>query len=137
MLASSSATRVSIYSAALGWFLMQIMGVIGAALMTGLALLIGQGLIMNWYYHKKMGIDVIRFWKNIGRLCLAGVPAVIMGIGIMVFVEFDSILKFLLYIILLSLVYLLSMWILGMNREEKQMILGVWDKIRGKKKVCE
>lgn len=35
------------------WILMHIMGVIGAALMTGIALVLGQGFVMNWYYWKK------------------------------------------------------------------------------------
>lgn len=33
---------------------MQIMGVVGAALMTGIALIIGQGFVMNWYYWKRL-----------------------------------------------------------------------------------
>lgn len=46
------------------WFLMRYMGIIGAALMTGVALIIGQGFVMNWYYHKKTGLDMLRFWKQ-------------------------------------------------------------------------
>ena len=50
------------------WLLMQVMGIIGAALMTGIALTIGQGFIMNWYYWKKIGLDMIKFWKNVGKI---------------------------------------------------------------------
>ena len=47
------------------WLLLNSMGIIGAALMTGAALLLGQGLIMNIYYKKKVNLDVVRCWKNI------------------------------------------------------------------------
>ena len=35
------------------WILLHIWGVTGAALMTGIALLLGNGLVLNWYYWKK------------------------------------------------------------------------------------
>lgn len=50
------------------WFLMQIWGVIGAALMTGIAVILGQGLVMNWYYWKKTGLEMGRFWKQVGTV---------------------------------------------------------------------
>ena len=46
------------------WFLMQYMGVIGAALMSGIGLILGQGFVMNWYYHKKTGLNMFRFWRQ-------------------------------------------------------------------------
>ena len=40
-------------------------GIIGAAVMTGLANIVGQGFLMNWYYWKRVGLNIPRFWKNI------------------------------------------------------------------------
>lgn len=40
-------------------------GIIGAAMATCLAYVIGNILIINWYYYKKIGIDIPLFWKNI------------------------------------------------------------------------
>ena len=48
--------------------MMHIWGVIGAALMTGIAVVIGQGIIMNWYYWKKTGLNMLLFWKNVGKI---------------------------------------------------------------------
>lgn len=45
--------------------LVQRFGVVGAAIPTGVSYLIGHGLIMNWYYWKKVGLDVPRFWKEL------------------------------------------------------------------------
>ena len=53
----------------------------GAAFGTAVSLFLGNGIFMNWYYHKKIGIDIISFWKNIIRLsCGLIIPIVIGGI---------------------------------------------------------
>ena len=44
-------------------------GIIGAAMATCIAYVIGNILIINWYYYKKIGIDIPLFWKNILRMC--------------------------------------------------------------------
>lgn len=44
-------------------------GIIGAALATCMAYVLGNVLIINWYYHKKIGIDIPLFWKNILKMC--------------------------------------------------------------------
>ncbi|MCM1121700.1 MAG: oligosaccharide flippase family protein, partial [Eubacterium sp.] len=41
------------------------LGMIGAAMSTGISLLIVNGIIMNIYYQKKVGMDLLVFWKNI------------------------------------------------------------------------
>lgn len=44
-------------------------GIIGAAMATCIAYVIGNIVIINWYYHKKLGIDIPLFWKNILHMC--------------------------------------------------------------------
>ena len=39
-------------------------GLIGAAASTAIASFIGNGLIMNWYYKVKLGLDIKGFWKS-------------------------------------------------------------------------
>ena len=57
-------------------------GCIGAAASSAIAMFVSSGLIMNWYYWKRVGLDVPRFWANVVRmtlpvalLCVAGVFA--------------------------------------------------------------
>jgi O-antigen/teichoic acid export membrane protein len=47
------------------WFAMQKWGTVGAALMTGISVIIGQGLLMNWYYYTRVGLNILRFWNEI------------------------------------------------------------------------
>ena len=46
----------------------------GSAIGTALSLLVGQGIILNIYYHKKIHLNILRFWKNIIRMAI---PALI------------------------------------------------------------
>ena len=31
---------------------------------------IGNGLVMNWYYGKKVGLDILGFWQQMGKIIL-------------------------------------------------------------------
>lgn len=43
-------------------------GIVGASVVTGCTYVLGQGLIMNWYYWKKIKLDIPKFWKNVGPM---------------------------------------------------------------------
>lgn len=53
----------------LTFILVENYGIIGAAIATCIAYVIGNIIIMNWYYHKKIGLNIPLFWKNILRMC--------------------------------------------------------------------
>ena len=50
---------------------------VGAAIGTTLACLAGQYLMMNWFYHKKIGLDIPGYWRMIGGLLLRMLPLAI------------------------------------------------------------
>lgn len=108
-------------------------GGIGAAAGTAMSLLIGNGLIMNIFYHKKIRLDMFYFWKEIFRFIPALIIPVIVGTVTMKFVCFDNIIKYLLCICLYVLVYGISMWIWGMNTSEKNVIRVPLKKIIGRR----
>ena len=55
-------------------------GGIGCALGTAIAMIVGNGFIMNWYYQTHIGLDMIYFWKQILRIVPAMLPAVVLGV---------------------------------------------------------
>ena len=104
----------------------------GAALGTTISLVVGNGLIMNVFYAHRLSLDIRGFWKSIGKLSLGmGVPA-ILGFCILRFWHFTGIGQFLTGIVLYTLVYCASMWLIGMNREEKQLVIRPLQKIMGR-----
>lgn len=98
------------------------LGAIGAPIGTSLSLLIANGLIMNIYYHKKCYIDILHFWKEILRLSLGLIIPCIFGTIIMLSFEFNSLSSLAVGITSYALIYVISMWFLGMNDYEKDLI---------------
>lgn len=67
---------IAIANVVLTFILLNIAGLVGAALSTAVAMLIGNGFIMNWYYRKEVGLDIRRFWVEIGQLALVALPVI-------------------------------------------------------------
>ena len=115
-------------------FLCQKWGAIGSAIGTAISLIVANGIIMNIYYQKKCNIDVLAFWKNILRMSLGLIFPILCGIAIIYFIDLYSIWTLILFIIVYAMIYCISMWFLGMNKYEKDLILKPITKIfkRGK-----
>ncbi len=104
--------------------LCQLYGAVGCVLGTVASLLVGNILIINIYYHRKANIDVIRFWKSILRVSLGFIIPVVLGLLYASVVDLTKLLPFALGILGYCGVYGASVWLISMNKEEKQMILG-------------
>lgn len=102
--------------------LSRMFGGIGAAIGTAIALLVGNGLIMNWYNHFKVGLDMKYFWKQILSFTPALIFPLLFGILINIFIDLYSIVNFLGFGIIYVLVFCISMWFVGMNQYEKNLI---------------
>ena len=102
--------------------LAKVYGGIGAAIGTATSLLIGNGLMMNWYNHVKVGLDMKFFWKQI----LSFLPALILptAVGIVMNSLFDlnDIFFFLGFGVIYVIVFCFSMWFIGMNQYEKDLL---------------
>ena len=105
------------------WILLNYMGIIGAALMTGLALLLGQGLIMNIYYSKKVKLDVSRFWKKVFPIIPIPVLLTVITKVISNYIDFYNIFNLLIGIIIFTLLYCVLNWFIVFNKYEKSLIL--------------
>lgn len=107
-------------------------GSVGSAAGTALSILVANGLIINIYYHKVIGINIFEFWKNILTLFKGLIVPIILGIVIMYVVNPNSLWIFMLWVGIYTLVYVVSFGIWGMNNNEKMAVKKVLDKIRRK-----
>ncbi|MBQ7302715.1 MAG: lipopolysaccharide biosynthesis protein [Clostridia bacterium] len=107
-------------------------GGVGAAAVTAFTVLVGNGLIMNIHYKKKIGLDIGRFWRSILSLLPALILPAIAGYLMMRFVPIDGYVLFLLCCAAFVLVYAVSMWLFGFNAEEKATVTNVLGKIKRK-----
>lgn len=96
-------------------------GAIGSAIGTAISLVLANGIIMNIYYQKKCNIDILYFWSSIGKLSVGLIIPIIVGMGMKFWIKSDSLIIYLFEILLYVLVYVLSMWKIGMNEYEKRL----------------
>lgn len=97
-------------------------GGVGAAIGTAISLIIGNGFLMNWYYHAKVGLDMKYFWKQIISFIPALIMPILVGILINSFFDLYNALNFLGFGIIYVIIFFISMWFIGMNQYEKDLI---------------
>lgn len=107
-------------------------GVVGAAVMTGIANIVGQGFIMNWYYWKKVEIDIPKFWKNILSIMWIPIFMCIVTLLIGKIIDFYRLDTMLIGIVIYTSIYIALCWKCSMNQEEKEGILEPLVKIKAK-----
>lgn len=97
-------------------------GIIGSAIGTSIGIILANVVIMNIYYHKKLGLNMFRFWKSIISILPSEIIPVLFGIFILKFVKVDTLPEFLIFGVLYILVFAVSVWFLGMNDSERNLI---------------
>lgn len=100
-------------------------GAVGSAMGTALSLMVGNGLIMNIFYHKVLKINMKYFWKEIIKTWKGFMLPMILAMFIMRYVMFENIKLFLLSALIFVIVYCASVFLFSCNEEETSMILGL------------
>ncbi len=98
-------------------------GAVGATVGTVVSMTVANGFIMNVYYNKKCHIDILAYWKSIIMLARGLIIPIITGIVILKLVDLNRLLNLAACILLYSVIYTVSMWFLGMNDYERELVL--------------
>lgn len=109
--------------------LIKVLGAAGAALGTAIALFAGNNVFMNWYYHVRIGMNMVYYWKEIAKCIPAFIAPIIVGIFIMNLIHVSRVIHIVFFVVIYTTVYGISMYFLGMNEEEKQLVVGPVRKI--------
>ena len=102
----------------------------GAAAGTAAGLVLANGLLMNWYYAKGIGINIRAFWKQIRSLAKGLIAPALLGIWLYPRLASMNIWMYLFCILIYTVLYGISFWLLGLNRDEKALILGPLSRLR-------
>ena len=116
---------VAILNVALSIFFCYKWGVIGVTVGTLFSNITGTFIIMNIYYHKKVDINIPKFWKEIGKATLGMIPAILIGVLIMLFVNITNIFMFFALVVVYAISYLISIYFFSFNKNEKNFINGI------------
>ena len=112
------------------YYLIPLLGIIGAALCTCVVFALGHGIVMNWFYYKKIGLNIPVFWRNILKMTI--VPAfmiatcsVLQHFGLQVY----TLMQLLGWICVYTVFFSLFSWQFTMNSYEKSLISGLFKKV--------
>ena len=97
-------------------------GSIGSAAGTGGALVIANVIIINIYYRKKCGIDVVRYWKEIPLMALRFVPAIAISLTMKFLFPLSGLYELLAYGSLFVVLYAVTSYFFIMNGYEKGIV---------------
>ena len=114
--------------------LIRLYGSVGAATGTAIALIAGNILFMNWYYSKKINLEIITYWKSILSVFPAFVLPVLCGSAIQHFIQIDGWVSLFVSAVIYAAVFCASMWLWGMNLEERKMVERLFRRIARLKK---
>ena len=105
--------------------LAKLYGPVGCAIGTAITLLTANGIIMNIYYQKRLDINVMEFWKNIFSESKGLVLPILLLLGIWMVLKkpYNSLTEYFIFIVIYIIVYSISMWFVGMNEQDKILIL--------------
>lgn len=106
---------------------------IGSAIGTSLSLIIGNIIIINIYYYKKVGINVIKFWKEIFKMTIPFVIPVTLILIIMNFTTLHGYKYLIIFGGIYTILYLITVYCLVMNNYEKNIINKLLKKINKKR----
>lgn len=107
-------------------------GGFGAACATGFATCCGQIATMNWFYYKKIGLDIPGYWKEIGKIVLPLLPVTAAGAGIHWLMPTGGWFLLLAQCVLYTVIFLAFGWLAIFNQYEKELLTGLFKKWRKK-----
>lgn len=102
---------------------------IGCAVAIATMFLIGQGVIMNIYYSRKQGLDIVCFWKEIFKMSIIPILLTVTSIYILRSYSINGWGELLVSIIIFCAVYIPLFWIFSMNKYERNLLIAPIKKI--------
>lgn len=109
--------------------LAKLYGGIGSAIGTSLALIVGNIIILNIYYQKKVGINVIKFWKEIIKMTIPFIIPIIIILIVMQFITLHGYANLIVFGCIYTIIYAIVCYFMVMNDYEQGIVNKVLRKI--------
>jgi len=114
-------------------FLIQQFPVYGAAIGTCVSFVIGNTILSNIYYHKKVGINMFKYCKKLFKgIAIVWLISMLIGVAIY-FIPGSTWWHLILRCGLYIIVYGILVILMGVNKEEKEIINSVIKRLKNKK----
>ena len=98
-------------------------GGVGCAVAIGVALLLGQGLIINVYYSWVQTINIPRFWREIIRMSIAPAAVTVLAVFVCSRISIDNLCSLVISVLVYTVLYVLSFFFFSMNGYERSLFV--------------
>lgn len=105
-------------------------GGIGCACATGLSMIVGNGIIMNWFYGYSIKLDIKNFWWQIGKISTVVLVCLLIGYGIYYVLPIGGKVGLVIKIILYTIIYSFIIYKIAMSDSEKVKVIDIIRKIK-------
>lgn len=105
-------------------------GPVGSAVGTAIAITICNIIIMNYYYHKKLNLDIFRFWKNMFFMIIKYIVPIAIIIPFNIYFKINTAPLFALSIFIYTIMYMITSYLFVMNQNEKEQLNSFIHKIK-------
>lgn len=119
---SISTAIMAVINIFISYFLAKQFGPLGCAIGTGLALIVCNIFLINIYYYKEIGLDVIKFWKNIICMIIKYIPCLFLIFLIMSCFKLTGIVGVILYGIIYVIMFVFVTYFFVFDSYEKSLI---------------
>ena len=107
-------------------------GGIGTAVGTAISIILGDVILIDIYYYKKIHLDIPKFWKEIIKITIPVMLVTLLGIGITKIIQITTIPMLIIQILIYTILYIVVIWNFAMNSYEKKLILAPILKLKEK-----
>lgn len=106
-------------------------GMMGAPVGTAFSFIVGYGIILNIYYDRRIGIDIVTMFKKIfSKIWICILLAFTVSIPFNMIFKSYSLKTLVLKILIFSLVYIIALFKVGLNKSEKNDMMIIFKKIK-------
>lgn len=91
-------------------------GLVGSVMGTFITMILANGVFANFYYKNKIGLDINSFWKTILKISIAPFGSVVILMIVKRFWPIDSIVSFMEYGILYTIIFLIVLALTRLNK---------------------
>lgn len=100
-------------------------GLLGASLGYVISVVLANVLFMNWYYYKKINLNMKKYWIETIKIIVPFVVATLLLLVTQNFIKVDNIFKFIVFGVIYTVIYTLIFIRFIANRYEKDILLNI------------
>ncbi|MBQ3094053.1 MAG: hypothetical protein IJC52_02680, partial [Clostridia bacterium] len=91
---------------------------------TSFTVFVGNGLLMNWYYYKHIGLDIKRFWLAMLRIAVGMAVPLAVAIVMSRNLDITTVPQLLGWGVAIALLEAVFLWFVAINKEDREMFAG-------------